>query len=127
MKNQMGCSYDAVMDSDANSSEPLPCDAMRSAAASIRMVWENDDPNIILWRSVERGGDVDTLAAVSLGLWKLKMIGNQRVRGMPGKKIAPAFYDNLENGKYGRDFLMDLDKRLFSKFPSLLIKKKEEA
>jgi len=119
MKEKLGPVYDMVMDSDANMREPLPCDGMRSAAASIRMVWEESDPKVILWRSIERGGDVDTLAAVSLGLWKLKMLGDELVGRKP-VHIPKVFVDNLENGKYGRDYLIEIDKKLYAKFPSLL-------
>lgn len=119
MKEKMGVVYDAVMDSDVNTGEELPCDAMRSAAASIRMVWENDDPRVILWRSVERGGDVDTLAAVSLGLWRLKMIGNSR-KGWTVKELPQVFLQNMENQKYGRDYIAALDQQLLKKFPSKL-------
>ena len=107
MKEKMGASYDTVMDSYDDGE--LPCDGMKSAASAIRMVWEYDDLGFMLFKSIEKGGDVDTLAALSLGLGSLK----------GAKPLAPIFYTDLENGKYGKDYIVELDKMLFDKYPKV--------
>lgn len=58
---------------------------------------------------VEYGGDTDTVATVAMAAasWSKEI-----------KQLIPRpLYDELENGKYGRDYLMWLDKQLVEKYP----------
>lgn len=57
---------------------------------------------------VEAGGDTDSTAAIGLGLAALRGAVND---------LDINLYNSLENGRYGRDYLMELDRRLMEKFP----------
>ena len=86
----------------------LPCDAKQTASICMRMVLENDSMFDILRKSIATGGDVDSIAAVSLGLAALKGTKND---------LPPDLYNNLENGTYGREYLRLLDKAMVQTFP----------
>ena len=57
---------------------------------------------------VEAGGDTDSTAAIGLGLAAIRGAKND---------LDINLYNSLENGRYGRDYLMELDKKLMEKFP----------
>jgi ADP-ribosylglycohydrolase len=57
---------------------------------------------------VEVGGDTDSTAAIGLGLAALRGAKND---------LHINLYNKLENNTYGRDYLMELDKKLMEKFP----------
>ncbi len=57
---------------------------------------------------VEACGDTDSTAAIGLGLAAIKGVKND---------LDINLYNNLENGRYGRDYLMELDRKLMEKFP----------
>ncbi len=101
---------------------PLLCDAKSTAAVSCKLAWgvfggidwevyEKNTASSILKKAVSIGGDVDSSAAISMGLYSLRP---DAVMDLP-----QALYDNLENGKYGRDYLISLDKQLFEMYPRL--------
>lgn len=58
----------------------------------------------ILWKSVDFTGDVDSVAAIAMGCAALS---KRHTNDLP-----KSFYDNLENGTYGRDYLKALDTKL---------------
>lgn len=55
----------------------------------------------ILTKSVQLGGDTDTVCAIAMGA---ACFGNQFKKDIP-----QGLYDGLENGKYGREYLYELD------------------
>lgn len=57
---------------------------------------------------LEAGGDTDSTAAIGLGLASVRGAVND---------LDVNLFNSLENGRYGRDYLMDLDRRLMEKFP----------
>jgi ADP-ribosyl-[dinitrogen reductase] hydrolase len=59
----------------------------------------------VLRRSVDFGGDVDTVAAVAMALASLTDLEND---------LSSTLYDGLENGPYGRDYLAEVDSKLLS-------------
>lgn len=65
----------------------------------------------VIYESIEMGGDTDSVAAIAAGL--ISMIPNSN------KELPSFFYEDLENGKYGRDYLISLDEKLLTKFPRL--------
>ena len=86
-----------------NKESEIPCNAILTASFVYNNVRGNSMKQI-LYDAIEVGGDVDSTAAVSLGLASLnKDIIND---------LPDALYDNLENGKHGRDFLDDLNAKL---------------
>lgn len=58
----------------------------------------------ILKRSADYIGDIDTLAAIACGLGSL----SADIK----KDLPEVLFDRLENGTYGRDFLIGLDQKL---------------
>ncbi|WP_300040316.1 ADP-ribosylglycohydrolase family protein [Methanospirillum sp.] len=67
-----------------------------------------EDPDYALRTSILFGGDTDTTAALVLGAALIH----------PGKDTLPnLLLTDLEDGRYGRDFLMDLGDRLSARFP----------
>ena len=76
--------------------------------AVINLVSDETSMKNCLKRCIDYGGDTDTVAALCMALLSQKTNCD---------KELPAFlFDEIENGKYGRDFLIDLDTRLFKKF-----------
>ncbi len=57
---------------------------------------------------IETGGDTDSIAAIGLALAAIRGAKND---------LNINLFNNLENDKYGRDYLISLDKRLLEKFP----------
>lgn len=80
------------------------------ARAAISAVVRNDSLSKILKESVDYTGDVDSVGAIACGLGSLcKMV----------QKDLPAnLLEGLENGRYGRDYLADLDQQLTLLGPS---------
>jgi ADP-ribosyl-[dinitrogen reductase] hydrolase len=79
-----------------------------SIHAAISAVIENDSMSAILKTSIGYVGDVDTVAAVALGVASCcPEVEND----------LPAWlYDDLENGAYGRDYLVAMDEKLSALF-----------
>lgn len=127
MKSFMGVIFFDILNSynlhESNKlNEPLKCDAKTTASLSIKLAWgfknstsfddEFDDVHTakkLLKRAVDTGGDVDSSASIALGLYSLR----------PDAKmdLPTALYDNLENGEFGTDFLIDMDIQLQEMFP----------
>jgi ADP-ribosylglycohydrolase len=76
--------------------------------AAIRAVTDENTLADVLRRSVAFTGDVDTVATIAMAaaVWSKDIEQN----------IPQHLYDNLENGKYGRDYLVELDKKLLEKY-----------
>lgn len=83
---------------------PVGSKGWMSVHAAISTVIEYDDMSGILWRSVSYTGDVDTVAALALGAASLSKEVEQN--------LPKVLYDDLENGKYGRTYIEELDRRL---------------
>jgi ADP-ribosylglycohydrolase len=72
-------------------------------------ILENDTMSTILKQAVASGGDTDTVATIAMAV---ASCSDEIKQDLPQN-----LYDDLENGKYGRDYLIALDKRLFQAFP----------
>lgn len=85
-------------------SGPVGEKGIDSVHAAVSAIVANDKLSEMLRHSVAYTGDVDTVAAVALGA-----ASNSRevMHDLPAVLIA-----ELENGQYGRSFLIDLDRRL---------------
>jgi ADP-ribosylglycohydrolase len=91
--------------------EPVGEKGWMSVRAAITAVLQSDSMSQLLRRCCDFTGDVDTVAALALGA---------AAASPEVKQDLPAFlYDNLENGKYGRDFLKDLDDKLATRMLQL--------
>lgn len=76
-------------------------DTVRAALTAIIM---QDSLNGILQMCIGYTGDVDTVATIALGVAS----GFTDVK----KDLPLELFENLENGMYGREFIVDLDNRL---------------
>jgi ADP-ribosylglycohydrolase len=81
---------------------------MDSVRAAISAVYENDNLNDILLQSINYTGDVDTVAAIAVGIGSCS---SDIENNLPYYLI-----DGLENGLYGKDFLIELDDKLKKQF-----------
>jgi ADP-ribosyl-[dinitrogen reductase] hydrolase len=75
-----------------------------SVHAALTAVIANNRMSSILRACVNYGGDTDTVAAIALGAASCYQEIEQDLSGR--------LYDDLENGPYGRDFLIKLDSAL---------------
>ena len=62
----------------------------------------------ILKKCIDFTGDVDTVATIALGAASCSSEIKQ--------DLPKNLFNDLENGKYGRDYLIELDKKLRLKF-----------
>jgi ADP-ribosylglycohydrolase len=76
--------------------------------AAITIIQNSHSLSEILLKSVDLGGDVDTVAAIA-------MAGASCSKEIE-KDIPWGLIENLENNTYGRDYLLKLDQKLFAKF-----------
>ena len=132
IRKQMGSSvFDDIyksyeMFADAKLNQTLQCDAKSTASLSIKLAWGMKKDVIIhdmttsatkiLKRAIDIGGDVDSSASIALGLYSLR----------PDAKmdLPDSLYDNLENGPFGKDYMINMDVELQNKFPRIV---KEES
>ena len=87
---------------------PIDMHGYFTTQAVIKMVSEADSMQDCLKIGIDYGWDTDTVAALSMAILSQKENCD---------KTLPKFlYDELENGKYGKDFLINLDLKLTEKF-----------
>ena len=84
-------------------------DALDTVSFVIGNVLEHEKMSEMLECAVRSGGDVDSTCALSLGLASLM---EDRVND-----LHPNLHAKLENGIFGRDYIMEMDKLLFEKYP----------
>lgn len=77
--------------------------------AAMTAVMASKTTSEVLKACVGFGGDTDTVAAIAMSA---ASVSSQIEQDLP-----ETLYRNLENGTYGRDFLTDLDQKLFKAFP----------
>ena len=89
----------------------VPCDAMQTASFVLQTITESFNRSLkeILKFCISVGGDTDSIAALTVGLLSL--------RSHVENNLPENLINNLENEKYGKDILIELDKRLMEKFP----------
>jgi len=92
-----------------HSTKGVPCDGMRTVGAALYLLTKFTSPKDILIESVKLGGDVDSVAAISLGIG---LVTDYYVGCLPS-----FLFDDLANHAYGRDYLLSLGDKLSSKFP----------
>ncbi|MDI6737213.1 MAG: ADP-ribosylglycohydrolase family protein [Nanoarchaeota archaeon] len=87
----------------------VPCDAMITTGAVLYIASRFNELKQVMMESVLLGGDTDTTASIAMGLSAIR----------PGLDTLSLFMLNdLENGAYGRDYLIQLGEKLFKKYPS---------
>jgi ADP-ribosylglycohydrolase len=76
--------------------------------AVLKIVCEANSMQDCLKQGIDFGGDTDTVAALCMAILSQKK---------DCEKTLPQFlYNDLENGTYGKNFLISLDNRLVEKF-----------
>lgn len=96
---------------DLGWSSRVECDAVQTLHAVFTALCGNRSMSRLLQECVEFGGDVDSVAAIALGLASL---APDYSRDIPFNLV-----EGLESGAYGSKFLAELDARLAEKFPVL--------
>jgi len=91
--------------------DEVECDAIQTLHAVNTALLGNRSMANLLRDCVEFGGDVDSVAAIAMGLASLTPEYKQ--------DVPAALLDTLEDGAYGRQFLVRLDAALAEKFPVL--------
>ncbi|MBE8727391.1 ADP-ribosylglycohydrolase family protein [Flavobacterium hungaricum] len=87
---------------------PIDMHGYFTTQAVLKIVSEADSMQDCLKQGIDFGGDTDTVAALCMAILSQKK---------DCEKTLPQFlYDELENGTYGKDFLISLDNRLVEKF-----------
>jgi ADP-ribosyl-[dinitrogen reductase] hydrolase len=95
----------------------VSCDAYQTTCAVLKSLHASDSMKKILKGSINFTGDVDSVAALTMGLASLSSeISND---------LPKFLYDNLRNDKYGKSYLEELDNKLFSKFTKIKDVEKE--
>lgn len=83
-------------------------DCVKTAEAALTLVINSNSQTQIIDLGINAGGDTDTVLAIACGLGSLSEEIDQDLIG---------FFDSqLENGQYGRDYLISLDRKLINKF-----------
>lgn len=87
---------------------PVECDAYQTVSAVLKSILVSNSMRTILKGNINFSGDVDSVAALCMGLSSICIEIN---------KDLPIFlYEDLQNGKFGKDYLLKLDNLLISKF-----------
>lgn len=87
------------------SANPVPCHGILTVRAAYRLLEDHDNLYDILDGAVKLGGDTDSVAAIAVGWASLS--------ARYDNNLPEELYDGLEpNGKYGLDYLKDLDYKL---------------
>lgn len=92
-------------------SKEVECDAIQTLHAVNTALLRNRTMSSLLQDCVNFGGDVDSVAAIAMGM---ASVSSEYSRDVPAKLV-----EGLENDDYGRDFLGRLDAELALKFPIL--------
>lgn len=79
-----------------------------SVRAAITAIKRNSDLSSLLKDCINFTGDVDTVATIALSAASCSRYYD--------KNLPQKLYDTLENGKYGKDYLTELDNKLYNKF-----------
>jgi ADP-ribosyl-[dinitrogen reductase] hydrolase len=92
---------------EENQRKGVPCDGMRTVGATIYLLQNFDNASDILKNAVYLGGDTDSTASIALGIHAINH---------PLNTLPEFLFRDLRNDKYGRDYLLELGKRLEQKF-----------
>ena len=84
-----------------NKTDRVPCCAIETIDAVMTVLKQSNTFSEIIDKSVRLGGDTDSVASIACGLASLS---NEFVNDLP-----VFLYDDLENEKYGREYIQKLD------------------
>ena len=89
----------------------IPCDAEITFGAVINILFTETTLKGMLTTSIDLSGDVDSIAALTLGIGSL--IDNVK------NNLSTNLHNGLENGKYGYNYIKDLDDKMLKLYPRL--------
>lgn len=95
----------------SNWAQPVECDALQTLHAVNTALQRNRSMADLLRDCVNFGGDVDSVAAIAMGLASLS--------AEYAADVPAALHQGLESGPYGSAFLKTMDLALAAKFPVL--------
>jgi ADP-ribosylglycohydrolase len=85
----------------------VPSEGMRTVLSVYYLLNNFSSPSDVLINAVRLGGDTDSVASISLGI----NLMNNSIEDLPA-----FLFNDLTNGKYGRDFLVSLGQKLSKRF-----------
>jgi len=85
----------------------IPCDSYATVGAVVDVVTRSNNYKEVLINSVAFGGDVDSVAALAMGIASLCPHIKKVFTDKKG-----VLFSNLENGPFGRDYCVELDKKI---------------
>lgn len=88
--------------------KPVPCDGWACVEAALYAIENSNTLSEVLKTAVSYGGDTDTVATIAMAAacWSKEL----------KQDLPPNLISGLEDGKYGRQYIQDLDTRLRAKF-----------
>ncbi len=98
---------------DTTWDKPVDCDAIQTINAVFSALINNTDIDSLLVQCINFSGDVDSVAAIALGLASLSPEYTNN--------IHPDLINTIENGAYGIEYLRKLDGALNQLYPSMSI------
>jgi ADP-ribosyl-[dinitrogen reductase] hydrolase len=101
--------HEIFMFRDADDTKRVECDALETVRAVLYLITSEKSQSAILRKAIALRGDTDSVAAVSMGLSSFSKEIEQ--------DIPRNLYDNLENGLFGKDYLVALERLLFEAYP----------
>lgn len=91
-----------------NKTDRVACDAIDTVDAVLTVLLKSNTYSEILINSINLGGDTDSVASIALGLASLtKQFNND---------LPEFLYTDIENEKYGKDYILEIDNKLKNKF-----------
>jgi ADP-ribosyl-[dinitrogen reductase] hydrolase len=93
---------------DGNKTTRCACDALETIDAVITVLNQSSSMYEIIDKSILMGGDTDSVASIACGIASMS---NEFDKSLPSY-----MYDYIENGTYGRDYIIKLDEMLMEKF-----------
>lgn len=98
----------ALLFGEENKDYGVPCDGMRTAGAVLHIISRyGSDLKQALEQSILLGGDTDTTAAIACGIVAM----NTGMESLPDFLVR-----DLEEGTYGKSYLLELGEKLFNKY-----------
>jgi ADP-ribosylglycohydrolase len=91
-----------------NKVTPTECNAIDTIDAVLTVLSQSTSLNEVLDKAIKLGGDTDSVASIACGI---ACFSDEYEQDLP-----EFLYQELENGSYGRDYLIKLNKKLLTHF-----------
>lgn len=108
LKDYVNSQIDSFFIDDSN--ERVQCHGLDTLDAVLTVLKQSNSLSAVIKNSIALGGDTDSVAAIATGLASLSSQYKNDLDEFP------FLYDDLEDGEYGKNYLLDLNVRLFEAF-----------